>query len=162
MVELTRVVRGYDLGIEDVFKEYYADKSTYRILTQEIKDDEDFTPNVVEAGDILACWTGFIPGFLELDTYGDFHVQFDMFEVRKANWDIKRLVGVLQSMADAINSNEPIEAFEAPWKYQSKDAYGNDIWYTRFPAVLPLEGMLEVEYPQEIQSHGGARGFGRF
>ncbi len=156
MVECFQTRKGFHLGIKDIFQEWYCDGKVWRVLTEDVKTSEDFGNNytygVADTSLLLTNWLQYLPGVIEWDTYGEMSVSFDMDEVAKAGWDEAKLVSVLEAMANKVNRCRTVKAYNVPWWYSTHDAWGSPINYWRYPALLPLKGMIDKDYPTEMET----------
>lgn len=154
LVEHTRTLHDYNL-IVDVDVEYYPSGNQWHVLSDADEDSDDYDFNLIASVyDLLSNLSQYIPGVKEIDSYDSFCLTLNMDEVHKAGWADHDLIQVLQTMANAINYKEILEAVDAPYRHTIKDMYGDDRIVWRLPALLPLPGMklLEVEYPVEIKT----------
>jgi hypothetical protein len=158
MMECTRVIRGYHLGIKDVFKKYHPCGNVYKVMKGDEptccalhNGDDNFDSGLVtETASLIQNWVEQIPGYKSSCDYGDFYCEFEMNDVTDSGLTTDQLECILQEIANAINRNRNLEAHEEPYRYESTDAWGAKSTYWRFPALKPLVGMPGKDYPNEI------------
>lgn len=161
-VECFHTLKGYHLGIKDMYQGWFWDGNVWKKLARaDYRSDwfmEDYEFGVATTGDVLANLCEYLPGVREWDDYGDFSVTFDMGDVEEVKWNEARLVSELKRMAHKVNRCRILFATDEPYHYTTKDAYGSDITYPRHPALKPLEGMVNKDYPADLDTTGDRRG----
>ncbi len=114
---------------------------------------EDNKYDIASTRDMLECWLNFLPGVLEWNDYYDFSVTFDMDEVKRVGWNERQLIYVLEDMSSRVKMHRVIHA-DPPWQESGTDSWGDRRQYYRYPAIEPLGGMLEKEYPSDLTPTG--------
>jgi len=147
----------YSLGVENQLRDEWAFfKGKWRKLKSNYRDEdwfEDYQLSIAETKDMLECWLSYLPGCIEWDDYGDFSITFDMNDVKEAGWNERQLIGVVEDMARFVKMRRVIHG-EKPWPTHTIDDYGHRRDYFRYPAIDPLEGMLDVDYPSDLDPTG--------
>jgi len=149
--------KNYSLGVVDQLRDEWAFfKGKWRKLKPGYRDEdwfEDYLFDLATTKDMLECWLGYLPGRVDWDDYGDFSITFDMDDVSEAGWSEQQLIGVLEDMARFVKMRRVIHG-EGPWATWTTDDYGHRRDYYRYPAIDSLEGMLDVEYPSDLDPTG--------
>jgi hypothetical protein len=76
-----------------------------------------------------------------------------MNEVKEAGWNHWQLFDILGDMARYVETQRVIHA-ESPWLHTGTDAYGSEFTRYLHPAILRLEGMLEKDFPTNLEPTG--------
>jgi hypothetical protein len=143
----------FNLGVEDQLRDLWAFRNgKWRQLKPNYQDEpwfEDYQYGMAETKDMLECWLQYLPGCVDWDDYGDFSVTFDMGDVGEAGWGVHRLRDVLGDMSQFVKMRRVIHG-DPPWLTYSTDAYGHRYNYYRHSAIDPLEGMLHVDFPRDL------------
>jgi hypothetical protein len=146
--------KSYSLGVKNVYDDKWAFfKSKWRKLKPHYEDEawyDDYRYGIAATSDMLECWLGFLPGVESWDNYGDFSVTFNMDDVKEDGWSERQLIDILEDMARFVRMRRVIHA-EEPWLHTTTDAYGGLINCYRHPTIDPLGGMLDIEYPHDLE-----------
>jgi hypothetical protein len=157
MITCFRTVKTFSLGVEDVIQDRWAYlKGAWEKLESGYKDEEwyeDYPYGIANTSDMLECWLAYLPGVVSWDNYGDFCVTFDMNRVHEAGWNARKIFDILAVMARHVHTQSVIHA-ESPWLHTGTDAFGSEFGRYLHPAIEPLEGMLDKDFPANLEPTG--------
>jgi hypothetical protein len=157
MITCSRTEKTFSLGVDHCFDVKWAFyKGKWRELKPSYKDEdwyEDYRYGIANTTDMLESWLAYLPGVESWNDYGDFSITFNMKDVEEAGWSEQTLRDVLDDMATYVKMRRVIHA-EEPYLYETTDAYGGSVRYYRHPAIEPLDGMLDKDYPRDLEPTG--------
>lgn len=154
MVYIGQTTRTYWLEVDGfLFQDWYWDwdSDCWRKLTKEMRQSEwwqDYESPTTTTEQILVNLTGQFQGVRQWDSYGDFSVTVDVDELEVTE---DEFIAILRTMARWVRRRKKLEAYEAPYRDASTDGYGNPTSYWRAPAILPVPGSPELEYPKDLE-----------
>jgi hypothetical protein len=154
-INCVHTVKTFSLGVDSVLRDEWVYKNRmWRKQKPGFEDTkwfEDYDYGVASTCDILECWLNYVPGSESWDDYDDFTIDFDMGSVFDAGWSEFDLRQVLSDMASRVWMDGVVHAGK-PWKDSRIDAWGHEVHYYRHPAIEPLTGMLDRDFPSDLRT----------
>ena len=153
MVYIGQTTRTYWLEVDGfLYQEWYWDwhHNCWRKLTEEVRESEwwqDYESPVTNTEKILVNLTEQFQGVREWDSYGDLSVTVDVDELEVTE---DEFIEILRTMAKWVRRRKKLAAYDAPYRYESTDGYGNPTSYWRAPAIKPVPGSPELDYPKDL------------
>jgi hypothetical protein len=155
MVHIISTRRTYclDIGADDVYQEWFWDGKRWRKLTQGMRDSEwyceEYCGPVTTSVNIITNLTEQLAGVIEWDDYGDFHITVDLDDLEISE---EEFIRILKEIARRIKRRSTLEAYGSPYMDETIDAWGSKVTYWRCPAILPVPGTPELEYPKGLET----------
>ena len=156
-ITCSRIQKTFSLGVEDRVKDKWVfHNEKWRKMKPRYLEEvwyAHYWYGLATTSDMLQSWLNYLPGVVEWHNDGDFCVTFDMNKVEKADWAERHLIDMLGDMVSCVKMRCVIHA-DRPCPTYSFDVYGYRVDYCLYPAIDPLGGMLDIEYPHNMDPTG--------